>query len=747
MHSRHRLTQQQLDEALKKSEEKFSKAFQASPLVLTLTSAQDNRYVDVNETFERVTGWKRDEVIGRTPHDLGIWVDPAQRADLVTQLLSGARVRNVEIAGRMKDGEIRTGLGSAELIDINGEPCVLTVATDITELKRAEDIRLRYAAIVESSDDAIISKNLEGVITGWNAAAHRMFGYAAAEAIGQRFTLIVPPELHDEEHDILRRLRAGERVDHYETVRVTKAGKRIDVSVTISPLRDPVGRMVGFSGIGRDITERKQAEAALREREQQLAREVASAETLHSISTRLISESMPESLYAQILDAAIELMSADAASVQMLTPDRASLTLLGWKNFHPDSAVFWQHVAVGAGSTCSKALDENQRGLVTDIEACDFMAGTQDQTEFRRSAIRAVQSTPLRSRTGRPLGMLSTHWRTPHTPTEDDFRFFDVLARQAADLIERALAEGAVRESEARFRLIANTAPVMIWMSDVDKQVTYVNQPWLDFTGWPVDEVPGHRWIQLIHPDDVDRCRDAYVQAFDQRKPFEVEHRLRRHDGEYRWTVSTGVPRYDAEGSFTGYVGTAIDVTARKLAEDALSTVSQRLIAAHEEERMRLGRELHDDINQRLAMMGLRLDRMQRSPDSVDALRQEIGEASQQIVGLVQDVQALSHRLHSSKLELLGLKAAAAGLCRELSDGSGVQIDFHAADVAEHLPQEISLCLFRVLQEGLQNAISHSGSRHVDVLLKGGGDEIELTVRDWGMGFDPSEAIKGAVSV
>ena len=169
----------------------------------------------------------------------------------------------------------------------------------------------------------------------------------------------------------------------------------------------------------------------------------------------------------------------------MLAADQASLTLLAWKNFHPDSAEFWQQVEVGAGSTCSKALSDDERVVVADIEAAEFMAGTQDQQEYRRSGIRAVQSTPLRSRSGRPLGMISTHWRTPYQPTEDDFRFFDVLARQAADLIERVLAAEALRESEERFRLIANTAPVMIWMT-AEKLITYLNQTWLDYTGLAV---------------------------------------------------------------------------------------------------------------------------------------------------------------------------------------------------------------------------------------------------------------------
>ena len=292
---------------------------------------------------------------------------------------------------------------------------------DYQGLRSAEDADVWLAAIVDSSNDAIISKRLDDVITTWNAAAEKLFGYSEAEAVSQPITLIIPADLHDEEKDILRQLRAGKRIEHYETRRVTRDGRFLDVSITISPVRDASGTIVGASKILRDITETKRIRAALRESERRLASELAGVRTLQAISTRLISELTQESLCAQILDAAMDLMAADAASIQMLMSDGRSLTLLGSRNFHPESVAVWDQVTAEGESVCGIALRDNNRVHVSDVESCAFMAGTRDLEECRRSRIRAVQSTPLQSRAGRPLGMLSTHWGTPHTPTADDW--------------------------------------------------------------------------------------------------------------------------------------------------------------------------------------------------------------------------------------------------------------------------------------------------------------------------------------
>jgi PAS domain S-box-containing protein len=326
------------------------------------------------------------------------------------------------------------------------------------------------------------------------------------------------------------------------------------------------------------------------------------------------------------------------------------------------------------------------------------------------------------------------------------FCLVTIMLRNARHLEEKDLAgrraTEAVRESEGRFRLVANTAPVMIWMSGPDKLCTYFNQPWLEFTGRLLEAELGNGWAEGVHPEDLRACLDTYTRAFDRHESFRMRYRLRRNDGEYRWILDTGVPRLNGDGSFAGFIGSCVDVTDLKLAEEALSGVSRKLIEAHEQERTRIARELHDDVNQRIALLAMELERFEQNPpDSTIEVRRRVHQVSQRISELGTDIQALSHRLHSSKLEYLGIAAAARGFCKEFSEQQKVVVDFAGNDIPRTVPQEVSLCLFRILQEALQNAVKHSGVREFKVELRGAPDQIQLTVSDGGVGFEPKEAI------
>jgi signal transduction histidine kinase len=184
------------------------------------------------------------------------------------------------------------------------------------------------------------------------------------------------------------------------------------------------------------------------------------------------------------------------------------------------------------------------------------------------------------------------------------------------------------------------------------------------------------------------------------------------------------------------------DITERKHAEEALASISRKLIEAQEQERMRIARELHDDINQRIAMLGIKLDVFQQSlPRQAAESQRRLNELRRLAAEIGTEVQGISHRLHSSKLEYLGLVAACRSFCREVADVHKINVNFTAENIPSALSQDVSLCLFRVLQESLSNAIKHSAAQHFEVQLRGTSSEIQLIVRDHGIGFDADEAI------
>jgi len=815
----------EIESALNKSEEKFSKAFKESPLAFSLTGANDHRYLEINDTFVRLTGWSREEVIGRTPFDIGIWVDPRQRIQLAKRLLAAGSVRDLEVSFRTKDGQIRTGLGSEELIEVNGEPCALSVIADITEVKRAEEAKQaserRFSQFFETLPEYCYMTSPTGEILDANPAACEALGYTKEELIGKPVSSIYAPESFIKFIGLSESWSRTGLLHNEEMVILTKAGEKRTVLLNTGSVKDAQGKVMHSASIQVDITEQKQIQEKLRESECQLESIVASAMdaiiTVDQNQRIVIFNTAAEKMFA------CPVRDAIGTSIERFIPHR--FRAAPGEQIHPfDQADVTARTMGALGGLRALRTNGEEFSIEASISQTEavgkklFTVIIRDVTE-RHRAEEALKKSEQRSGEQvlhSPVGQIVTrgperrvevvslkfteifgytiedvpdeaHWwplaypdeayretvkaewqervkkavssHTDMDPMEATVRCKDGTIRyvefhfasfgdtglvSVVDLTEREQAALSVRESEQRFRLVANTAPVMIWMSDPDRLRGYFNKPWLDFTGRSIEAERGNGWTEGVHPQDLEQCLNTYTKAFDQREPFEMEYRLRRHDGEYRWILDLGVPRFNANGSFAGYIGSCLDVTERKLAEEALSSVSRRLIEAHEEERTWIARELHDDINQRLAVLAVNMERIGTEvPASAVGLKSHLKEEIKHLSDITSEVQALSHRLHSSKLEYLGLAAAAASFCKELSEQQNVKIEFQSGDIPKTLPPEISLCLFRVLQEALQNAVKHSGCKRFQVMFGITSNEIHLTVQDLGIGFDVEKALKG----
>jgi PAS domain S-box-containing protein len=407
------------------------------------------------------------------------------------------------------------------------------------------------------------------------------------------------------------------------------------------------------------------------------------------------------------------------------------------------------------------AVDDQQHVLVFNASAermfgcgaSEAIGGTMDRfipQRFRKEHVAHLRRFGETRETSRTMGTLGALWALRSNgeefPIEASIshvedagkKLFTVIIR---DITERLRAEQAAAESEKRFRLIANTAPVLIWMSDPNKLCSYFNQSWLEFTGRSMDQELGMGWLECVHAQDMQGCISTYTQFFDRHERFSMEYRLRRHDGKYRWVLDIGVPRFNDDGSFAGYVGCCMDISDLKQARATVIEFSGRLLRAGEEERARIARELHDDINQRLALLanGLQEAEQAAAADKDPSRRQELRVLWQMTNEIATDIQHMSHQLHPSKLHYLGLTSTVRQLCNEFAQQHKIEMECIVKSLPDDLDENVSLNLFRTVQESLRNAVKHSKAHHVKVELTCQSNLVHLLVSDDGVGFDPEE--------
>jgi PAS domain S-box-containing protein len=336
---------------------------------------------------------------------------------------------------------------------------------------------------------------------------------------------------------------------------------------------------------------------------------------------------------------------------------------------------------------------------------------------------------------------LGKRWTSAtYTPTLDADGSANGWVAVVLDITERKRAEDTLRESEEKFRSVFRDAGVGMVIVSLEGRFLAANKAFCDSLGYTEEELQEKTVESVTLSEDWPAFSKKLREALKEGRGFQwFEKRCLHKSGRIVYTASSASLIRSRNGEPQYFVGEVLDVTMRKEAEQALADMSRKLIAAQEQERTRIARELHDDINQRLAMLAVELEQVQNDPSEI---QQRVSELLKQTTEISNDVQALSHDLHSSQLEYLGAVAGMKNWCKEFGERQGMQIDCRQ-DVRSTLPQEIGLCLFRVLQETLHNAAKHSGVKRTEVQLYEESDEIHLTIRDLGKGFDVEAAKKG----
>ncbi|HXA52073.1 MAG TPA: PAS domain S-box protein [Candidatus Acidoferrum sp.] len=328
----------------------------------------------------------------------------------------------------------------------------------------------------------------------------------------------------------------------------------------------------------------------------------------------------------------------------------------------------------------------------------------------------------------------------------------------AAGMIWRGRQLRIYRDSELWFRQIANETPALLWTMTAEMQTPFVNRELARFLGMDSDRF-GNDWGKYIHPEDRERVLELFDRQRAAEREYRDEFRLMRLDGQARWVVAHALPKRGLNGEFAGYAGSMTDVTEQREAalhmrdanaalalelrqrtrsERAVQALTARLIRAQEEERARLARELHDDLSQQLAAVSIATSNLKKKiPVGADEAVVQSSRIQQKLVHMAECIRRLSHQLHPSVLEHSGLAPALGNYCEEYAALTSHRISFRCDTFRASVPPAVALCVYRVTQEALQNAVKHSRVNEAEVALEYGEWGLRLTVSDRGVGIDP----------
>ena len=664
---------------------------------------------NMNPVAEALTGWSRQEAFGH-PLDTVFKIVNENTREPVPNPATRALKQGVivELANHTslitKDGTERSIEDSAAPIRCKAGETVgaVLVFRDVTERRKLErelqqqlaSARL-LASIVESSDDAIISKSLNGTIQSWNAAAEKIFGYPAEEAIGRPITMVIPEERITEEVEIIAALRKGERIDHFDTERVRKDGRRIRVSLTISPLFDDAGEVVGASKIARDVTREREAE----ERERQLLQEAATA----NFKFRAYFDQ--GAVLAGLMDLDGTLVEANRLSVEGC-------------GFSRDDVV-GRPFAEGPWWSKSPELVERVR------EAC------------RTAAAGEIYHSEL------PYYVADGSERVADViivPVKDDAGNVLYLAPIGTDITERKQVEADCQ----KFITVVENSTDFIGMCDLDGRPFYVNPAGLEMVGLnDVDEAKETHVLDFFFPEDRPKIRDDFFPSVLATGHGETEVRFRNfRTGEHRWIAYKVFPLTDDEHARVGMATVSQDVTERRIMEDSLRALATDLSEADRRKDEFLAMLAHELRNPLAPIRnGLQILRLSDDRDAADHAHEVMERQLEQLVRLVDDLLDVSRitrgklELRKSAVRLSDVIRSAVETIRPIVDEKGHSLNVEFPDEDILIDADLTR-LAQVFVNLLNNSAKYTdrGGR-IELTVQQHGNEVLVAVTDNGIGI------------
>ena len=525
------------EEALRASEAELQSVINRTPFML-VRCGRDLRYLFVSEAYAHLIARERDEVIGKTIDEV---IGPRGLRTLQPYINAVLNGESIDFECELEfphSGVRRLAIAYRPERDVAGnvEGWIASLL-DVTDRRSGEEARRQLASIVESSDDPIYSEDLTGSIVSWNPGAEHLYGYSAEEVVGKPIATIIPDHLKGEEPQFLERIKAGGRIEHYETTRRCKDGRLVDVSLTMSPMRDEHGAIVGASKIVRDVTARKRAEAVVSRRADEQA-------ALYRFTNRLYRAESIKDVYEAALDAIMDAMHCRRASILRCDSDGV-MRFVGWRGL---SEGYRRAITGHSPWTLDDANPEPV--CMTDIDHAELEAPLK--AIVKQEGIGALAFIPLMAE-GRLVGKFTVYYDTPRPFDGEAMELALTLARQLGFAIERMRAEQARLSIQAELRMLSerleeeverrtlerdriwNVSEDLFAVSNFEGYFLSINPAWTRLLGWSEDEIKSMHVSELRHPEDAPASIAGRAQLAHGATTVRMENRFRHKDGSWRW--------------------------------------------------------------------------------------------------------------------------------------------------------------------------------------------------------------------